>query len=260
MNAPELKSTGSNSAASNPAGLNSTALNSTALDSTAVREVMSADVVTVRSFVPFRRIAATMLSRGIGAVPVVDSMGHAIGVISRTDLIAKQAANAEGQNELWELLSRRGRRAQTRSDATTAGRLMTPDVVTVTPETGVARAAYLMERHAVSHLPVVNDRNVVVGIVSRSDLLNAYLRDDREIRYDVLRSLESCVPDLDLEKLEVGVAEGVVKLSGPIERRHAAHAVRHTRVVRGVVDVIDELERHDDETAEIDTFSPGPIF
>lgn len=250
MSSPELKSTQSNSSASN----------TTVLDSTTVREVMTADVVTVRSFASFRRIAAVMLTHGIGAVPVVDSMGHAIGVISRTDLIAKQAANAEGQNELWELLSRRGRRAQIRSDATTAGHLMTPDVVTVTPETGVARAAYLMERHAVSHLPVVNDRNVVVGIVSRSDLLHAYLRDDREIRYDVLRSLEACVPDAELDKIEASVAEGVVKLSGPIERRFAAHAVRHARVVRGVVDVIDELERHDNEPADIDAFSPGPIF
>lgn len=242
------------------AELHSAGSNSAGLDATAVREVMTADVVTVRSFVPFRRIAAMMLTHRIGAVPVVDSMGHAIGVISRTDLIAKQAANAEGQSELWELLSRRARRAQTRSDATTADRLMTPEVVTVTPETAVARAAYLMERHAVSHLPVVNDRNVVVGIVSRSDLLRAYLRDDREVCEDVLRSLEACMPGADLEKLEVRVNEGVVKLLGPIERRYAAEAVRHARVVRGVVDVIDELERHENELTRIESFNPGPIF
>lgn len=244
---------------SSPA-VKATELDTPGLDTTAVRDVMSQDVITVRSFAPFRSIAATMLSRGIGAVPVVDSMGHAIGVISRTDLIAKQAVNAQGQSELWELLSRRGRRTQTRGDATTAGRLMTPNVITVTPDTGVARAAYLMERHAISHLPVVNDRNVVVGIVSRSDLLHAYLRDDREIRYDVLRSLEACVPEADLEKLEVRVTEGVVKLLGPIERRYAAHAVRHTRVVRGVVDVIDELDRYDNEPTDTEAFSPGPIF
>lgn len=237
-----------------------TELNSAGLDTTAVREVMSAGVVTVRSFAPFRRVAAVMLSRGIGAVPVVDSMGHAIGLISRTDLIAKQAAGAQGQSELWELLSRRGRRTQTRGDATTAGRLMTPDVITVTPGTAVARAAYLMERHAVSHLPVLDERNIVVGIVSRSDLLRAYLREDQEIRYDVLRSLEACVPDAGLERIEVRVTEGVVKLSGPIERRHAAHAVRHARVVRGVVDVIDELDRHQSEPTDIDVFNPGPIF
>lgn len=230
------------------------------MNSTTVSEVMSTDVVTVRSFAPFRRIAAVMLNRRIGAVPVVDSMGHAIGVISRTDLIAKEAANAEGQPELWELLSRRGRRTQARGDATTASRLMTTAVVTVTPDTAVGRAAYLMERHAVNHLPVVDDRNVVVGIVSRSDLLHAYLRDDGETRQDVLRSLEKSVPEPDLHKIEVRVTEGVVTLSGTVERRSAARAVRCARVVRGVVDVVDELERHDDEATRDGTFNPGPIF
>lgn len=230
------------------------------MKSTSVRDVMSTDVVTVRSFVPFRRVAAVMLGRGIGAVPVVDSMGHAIGVISRTDLIAKEAATARDQSELWELLSRRGRRAQVRGDATTAGRLMTTSLVTVKPDTDAARAAYLMERHAVTHLPVVDDRNVVVGIVSRSDLLHAYLHDDNEIRADVVRSFEDGIPEPHREKIEVRVAEGVVTLSGSVESRYAAHAVRHARLVRGVVDVIDELDRRDDETAGVDTFTPGPLF
>jgi CBS domain-containing protein len=229
------------------------------MKSTAVRDVMSTDVVTVRSFVPFRRVAAVMLNRGIGAVPVVDSMGHAIGVISRTDLIAKEAATAQGQSELWELLSRRGRRAQQRGDATTAGRLMTTTLVTVKPDTDAARAAYLMERHAVTHLPVVDDRYVVVGIVSRSDLLHAYLRDDDEIREDVLRGLEEGIPEPQREKIAVRVTEGVVILSGTAENRHAAHAVRHARLVRGVVDVIDEVDRHDDEAMQVGPFT-GPLF
>jgi CBS domain-containing protein len=127
-------------------------------------------------------------------------------------------------------------------------------------DTHVARAAYLMERHAVSHLPVIDDHLVVIGIVSRSDLLHAYLRDDEEIRSDVLSSLEACVPKPDLDGIKVHVSDGVVTLSGTVERRYAAHAVRHARVVRGVVDVVDELDRHDDETASADVFSPGPIF
>ena len=49
--------------------------------------------------------------------------------------------------------------------------------------------------------------------------------------------------EAELEKIEVRVTEGVVKLLGPIERRYAAHAVRQARIVRGVVDVIDELDR-----------------
>lgn len=230
------------------------------MNHTPVREVMTKDVVTIRSFVPFRRIAATMLSRGIGAVPVVDSMGHAIGLVSRTDLIAKEAAGA-GQSELWELLSRRGRETQARGEATSASRLMTTQLVTVTPSTEVARAAYLMERHAVTHLPVVDKRNIVVGIVSRSDLLRAYLRDDVEIRRDVNRALEASLPEADRATVEVHVEDGVVTLSGMAQHRYAAHAVQHVRAIRGVVDVVDKTESRDGNAAAAGgTFSPGPLF
>ena len=229
------------------------------MKSTPVREIMSKDVVTIRSFVPFRRIAATMLTRGIGAVPVVDSAGHALGLVSRTDLIAKEAAGA-GRLELWEFLSRRGREVQARGEAATADRLMTTALVTVTPDTGVARAAYLMERHAVTHLPVVDKSNIVVGIVSRSDLLRAYLRDGREIRREVEQVLRTSLPDDDLETVKVHIEDGVITLSGTVDRRFAAHAVHHLRAIRGVVDVVDVMEPREREAAADEPTSPGPLF
>ncbi len=229
------------------------------MKSTPVREIMSKDVVTIRSSVPFRRIAATMLTRGVGAVPVVDSAGHAIGLVSRTDLIAKEAAIA-GQSELWELLTRRGRAVQARGEATTADRLMSTELVTVTPDTGIARAAYLMERHAVTHLPVVDQRNIVVGIVSRSDLLRAYLREGREIRREVEQALRSSLPDDDLETVRVHIEDGIITLSGTVDRRFAAHAVHHLRAIRGVVDVVDAMEAREREAVGYEPVSPGPLF
>lgn len=230
------------------------------MNATPVRDVMTRDVVTVRSYAPFRRITATMLSRGIGAVPVVDSIGQAIGLVSRTDLIAKEAMTAQDSSELWELLSHRGRLAHARGDAVSAARLMSTRLVTVKPETPVARAAYLMERHAVTHLPVVDERGIVVGIVSRGDLLRAYLRDDGEIRTEVLRVLDTCVNDEDAQSIEVEVEDGIVVLSGVAAQREAAHAIRHVHAVRGVVDVVDKLERRQEKETAGDGFSPGPIF
>jgi CBS domain-containing protein len=227
----------------------------------AVRDVMTRDVVTVRSYTPFRQIAGTMLTRRIGAVPVVDSMGHAIGMVSRTDLIAKEAATAEGQSELWELLSRRGRQVQERGEATSAARLMACDLVTVRPGTSAARAAYLMERHGVSHLPVVDERDVVVGIVSRSDLLRAYLCDDREIREEILRALAGIGLDADGHGITVEVADGVATLSGTVRHvRDAARAAHAARGVRGIVDVADKLGWHRDDPGADRTFTPGPLF
>ena len=46
------------------------------------------------------------------------------------------------------------------------------------PDDTVFHAAYLMRRHDVSHLPVIDERDVFVGIVSRSDLLGEFTRED----------------------------------------------------------------------------------
>ncbi|MGH6655482.1 MAG: CBS domain-containing protein [Actinocrinis sp.] len=228
---------------------------------TPVREVMTADVVTVRSFATFRQIATMMLGRGIGAVPVVDSMGQAIGVVSRTDLIAKQAMGAPGQSEAWERLSRRGRQIHDRGGATTAARLMATDLVTVRADTDVAEAAYLMERHAITHLPVIDTRNTVVGIVSRSDLLRAYLRDDSQIRADVTRMIEDSESKAPVGAVEVEVVDGIVTLSGTLDHSPAAvRLIRGVQGVRGVVDVVDKLNWLKNCALPADAFDPGPLF
>jgi CBS domain-containing protein len=159
------------------------------------------------------------------------------------------------------MLTRRGRAVQARGEATTADRLMSTELVTVTPDTGIARAAYLMERHAVTHLPVVDQRNIVVGIVSRSDLLRAYLREGREIRREVEQALRSSLPDDDLETVRVHIEDGIITLSGTVDRRFAAHAVlHHLRAIRGVVDVVDAMEAREREAVGDEPVSPGPLF
>ncbi len=226
-----------------------------------VGDVMTGDVVTVRSFAPFRTLAATMLRRRVGALPVVDSMGHALGVVSRTDLIAKEAGGAEGRCGPWDLLSRRGRQVRERGRATTAARLMTANPVTVTTDTAVSQAAYLMERHNVSHLPVVDPRGMVIGIVSRSDLLRTYLRDDDEIRAEVADSLARCYPDEVPDAVSIRVGDGIVTLTGRLGSASAlANAADVARAVRGVVDVVDNLQHEDGEYRASDRYYPGPLL
>ena len=61
-----------------------------------VREVMTKDVVTVRTYTSFRLVASAMLGHDVGAVPVVDASGHPVGMVSRTDLLAKRAHVGHG--------------------------------------------------------------------------------------------------------------------------------------------------------------------
>ena len=207
-----------------------------------VREVMTKDVVSVRTYTPFRLVASAMLGHDVGAVPVVDALGHPVGMVSRTDLLAKRAHQGHGPlGAVWERITARGRRTTEASRGATAVRLMSRHAVTVTPDDTVFRAAYLMRRHDVSHLPVVDGRGVVVGIVSRGDLLGEFMREDKVIRQDVVSEVLAHRID-DPDAVEVTVERGVVSLAGEVRfASDALYAVEASRRVPGVVDVIDLL-------------------
>lgn len=222
-----------------------------------VRDVMTKDVVSVRTYTPFRTVVSTMLGHDVGAVPVVDTAGHVLGVVSRTDLLAKRARLGHGVlGTAWEALTSRGRRTARAAQAATAIHLMAYHAVTVAPDDTVFRAAYLMRRHDVSHLPVVDGLGSLVGIVSRGDLLGEFTREDKLIHDDVVddavkRRIES--PD----EVTVSVERGVVTVAGQVRlASDAAYVVARARKVAGVVDVVDRLSwAVDDRKAQ-----PGPLF
>jgi len=222
-----------------------------------VRDVMTKDVVSVRTYTPFRMVASAMLAHDVGALPVIDALGHPIGVVSRTDLLAKRARLGHGAlGSAWERLTTRGRRTAAASHGRTALWMMSQHTFTVTPDDTVFRAAYLMRRHDVSHLPVIDQRCVLVGIVSRGDLLGEFTREDTLIRDDV-RS-EVLAPRLDeQDTVEVGVDCGVVTLDGKVRlASDALDVVDRTRALPGVVDVVDRLRWITDDRRP----QAGPLF
>ncbi|MFE1191184.1 CBS domain-containing protein [Streptomyces olivaceoviridis] len=72
-----------------------------------------------------------------------------------------------------------------RDRSVTAGDPMATPAVGVTPEVTCARAARVMARRGVECLPVIGPDGALHGIVSRSDLLKVFPRDDQDIAEDV---------------------------------------------------------------------------
>ncbi|GII06156.1 CBS domain-containing protein [Planobispora takensis] len=130
----------------------------------------------------------------------------------------------------------------------TAAELMTFPAVTIGPHSAVVYAMRLMDEHGVKRLPVVDQDGKLEGIVSRHDLIKVFVRPDadiaQEIRADVLdRSLW-----VDTSHVEIAVHQGVVRLTGRMERRGEAQiAARMALRVNGVVDVIDEIQWNTDD-------------
>lgn len=217
-----------------------------------VRDVMSRSVQTVRPETPLKDVARLMVERGISGVPVVDDDGAVVGVVSEADFIIKErGADAIHRRPLARLLgdSTEAQAEFAKVVAERAGSAMSSPAITIDVGAPLREAAALMVDRAVNRLPVV-ERGRLVGIVSRADLVRAYLRSDAEleraIREDVLtRELWE-----DPSEITVTVADGVVHLAGTVDRRSTAVLIAH-QVARlaGVVAVDSELgwDRDDSE-------------
>jgi signal-transduction protein with cAMP-binding, CBS, and nucleotidyltransferase domain len=154
-------------------------------------------------------------------------------VVSEADLLRKQTSAGVGS---------------------TAGELMTSPAVVAEPEWSVARAAQTMEKLKVKRLPVVDDDGRLIGVISRSDLLQLFLRQDRAIQKEILEEVIVQALGLPPSSLTVEVDDGRVTLSGRVERKSLLPvAVQLCEEVDGVVDVVNRLEYDRDDTPEEET-------
>jgi CBS-domain-containing membrane protein len=176
-----------------------------------------------------------------------------VGVISETDLLVRQAT-APGPYEP----SRRfrpprvtpaARTEHRKAQAVAADRLMSAPAVCVHAESSIAEAARTMARRSVERLPVVDEEDRLVGIVTRRDLLQVFLRPDEEIRREVVEEVLVRTLWLSPQAVDVSVVDGVVTLRGELERlSEIPIAVHMTREVDGVVAVVDKLTHRLDDS------------
>ena len=219
--------------------------------SATVKDVMTAEVVTVRQETTFKEMAAVLRRYRVSALPVVDDAGRVIGVVSEADLLAKEVLADPGV--VAELLRRQDVR---KAEGLTAGDLMTRPAVTAAPGDPVEQAARMMHFMRVKRLPVVNSGGRLVGIVSRSDVLAVFDRPDEDIRKDIVDTMLLHEFLIDSRLFKVTVESGVVTMEGCPETAALGHAlVRKARHVPGVVAVRDRLTYPD--TYPI---VAGPVF
>jgi CBS-domain-containing membrane protein len=130
---------------------------------------------------------------------------------------------------------------------------MTSPAVTIGPDASVPEAARLLHRHAIKRLPVLDPAGPLLGIVSRADLLKVFLRSDADIAREVRQHVLVRSMWLDPDTVTVEVRDGVVTLSGQLERGSLIPiVVGFVRGLDGVVDVIDRLTfEFDDSTITV---------
>ena len=126
----------------------------------AVAELMERKVRTVGSEATVAEAIAELADAHISGMPVVDSAGRMIGVLSTTDLLTAEAEtdDASARTLLWQ--------------NTPVRELMTPRPFTVAPDEDVREAARQM-LYAEVHRLFVADGDQVIGVLSATDIVRA---------------------------------------------------------------------------------------
>jgi CBS domain-containing protein len=227
-----------------------------------VRDVMTKSVLTVRPDTPLKDVARLLIDAGITGAPVVDAEGVVRGVVSEGDFLAKEQG-AEGLRHR-RLVALLGESSETRAQlrklaARTAGEAMTQPPITIRPRQSIQEAAALMTERRVNRLPVL-DEGRLVGIVTRSDLVRAYLRSDGELEQTILDDVLLKALWLDPASFRVTVSNGEATVTGSVERRSTAAMVEETiRLVPGIVAVHATINWRTDDR-ELRPADIDPVF
>ncbi|MFF0073165.1 CBS domain-containing protein [Streptomyces sp. NPDC005494] len=214
-----------------------------------VKDVMTQTVVAVGLEARFKEVVAAMNQWQVTAVPVLEGEGRVVGVISEADLLLKEELRDEDSTMIGQ-----GKRLSdhAKAGAVTARDLMSSPAVTVEANALLPQAARLMAQHRIKRLPVVDERGVLKGIVSRTDVLKVFLRTDDELADEVRQEVVDHLFPVSRRGIGVEVTQGRVTLEGEV--RDAALipvAERLARAVEGVVDVRCDLRGPTTETENL---------
>ena len=216
-------------------------------------DIMVRNVVTVKPDEEVGAAIKLLWEHDVSALPVVDSDGAVVGIVSEADLVRRMELGTERQRPWWlEAVTPAATLATefAKSHGRMVHEVMSTDVVSAVEETPLSEIAGLLEKHRIKRVPILRDGKLV-GMVSRSNLIQALAsshggphdaaESDRDIRSILLTQLGE-QDWTDFGSRNVIVTDGVVHLWGLVgseEERKALTAL--AKGVPGVVGVSDDM-------------------
>jgi CBS domain-containing protein len=206
-----------------------------------VADIMTAPVLTVSPGTSLKDAATIMVEKGITGLPVVDSDGRVIGVVSETQILVEEQAEPEQKSLAGRLFAHGEASPREKVNAPTVGDTMTAPAITIDPDASVSRAATMMLESNVHRLLVTDAGGTLVGIVTRVDLMRAFVRPDEALEREIRGVI--AMFSVDAEGVGLAVEKGEVRLAGTVDSKIVAEAIPVlVQRVPGVVAVTGELE------------------
>jgi len=221
-------------------------------------QIMTPQVITVAAETTIIEAIHLMLQHHIGGLPVVDTAGNLIGIVSEGDFIRRAELGTQHRRGRWLSFLAGADRLATdfaREHGRKVADIMTPDPLTVTEETPLDEVVRIMETHSIKRIPVMRaDR--LVGMLTHADFLPAVANlvqstpgpsaDDDLIRIEVMAALRQA--PWRPRPFNVTVSDGIVTLSGVVRKKSARKAaivaVENVAGVRKVRDYLSVAPSH----------------
>jgi CBS-domain-containing membrane protein len=140
------------------------------------KDIMTTEVITVRPETEIVEATRLLLENHINGLPVVDDTGKVVGILCQSDLIVQQKklplpsffTFLDGFIPLTSM--KQLEKEVQKAVAITVAQAMTPDPITVKPDTSLSSVAALMADKNLHTLPVVADGRLV-GVVGKEDVI-----------------------------------------------------------------------------------------
>lgn len=191
------------------------------------KDIMTRRVISIPPDASIFEAARLMLQNRISGLPVVDSAGALVGVVTEGDFLRRAETGTEKHRPRWlEFILGPGRAAAdfTHSHGRKVDEVMSDNPISVSEDAPVEEIVSLMERHRIKRVPITRGARLA-GIVSRANLVRAMLplariaqpvaQSDFEIQTRIKTELEN-QKWAPVAVIEVMVNQGIVDFWGTI--------------------------------------------
>lgn len=158
-------------------------------DMITVEDAMEKNVIKFKETDTISYVANILREKKISGVPIVDNDNKVIGIVSEGDIMRLIEVHSPNLNlilpaplDLIELPVRMRLELDelaegvAKAASVLIGEIMTKDVVRVKRNISISDAAELMDKHDVNRLPVVDENDKLVGIITRGDIIGALVK------------------------------------------------------------------------------------
>ncbi len=182
-----------------------------------VAELMTREVISVGPDATLKEVARLLVEHRISGVPVCDDTGRVIGIVSEGDILQREAGSTTHEGILARLFDDSPRLDARKTQAVAAHEAMTTPAITIGGYRSATAAARKMLDHGVNRLPVVDMSEKLAGILTRADLVRAFVRTDEQIASEIENDVLARILWAGPHQVKVEVAGGEVTLTGSLE-------------------------------------------